>query len=71
MSGKTDDIIRTSIKWLDVPTGLFGPRKRYRFVGSNELLRTLRLIQRRTKDETTKEDLDILIDQILKGNTNI
>jgi hypothetical protein len=71
VSGKTDDIIRTSIKWLDVPTGFLGPRKRYRFVGSNELLRTLRLIQKRTKDETTKEDLDILIDQILKGNTNI
>lgn len=66
-----DSTIGTRVAYLDVGSVLAGTRKRYRMLDSRELLRSLHLIKDAAVEEHTKNNIQILIDQVYDGNLNV
>lgn len=70
-TGSKDNTIGTRVATLNVGSVLAGNRKQYRMLDSRELLRSLHLIKDKATEEHTKDNLQILIDQIYDGDLNV
>lgn len=68
---KKNETVGTRVAFLDVPQGLFVPRKRFKMLDSKELLRSLYVIRDSAVEQHTKDNLDVLINQIYKANLNV
>lgn len=65
-----NNTVGTRVRYFDLPQGLFAPTKRFKFLDSTELLRSLHVIKDSAVEKHTKENLDILINQIYEANLN-
>jgi len=69
-TNSTKKTIGTTVAFLDVPKGAFG-KKRFKMINSRELLRSLHVIKDNAVEEHTKNNLQILIDQIYESDLNV